>query len=85
MYVRGYLQGSENGRVATIECGRGMMKVRNQPKLRRVPHKYDFVDVVFNILRKCTFFCVALDKKCILILIFKSVGINVWIISSMFH
>jgi hypothetical protein len=31
------------------------------------------------------FLCVPLDKKCILILIFKSLGINVWIISSMFH
>jgi hypothetical protein len=33
------------------------------------------------------FLCVALDKKCIfiLILIFKSLGIHVWIISSMFH
>jgi hypothetical protein len=31
------------------------------------------------------FLCVALDNRCILILIFKSVGRNVWIISSMFH
>jgi len=36
MYVRGYLQSSENGRVVTIIYGRGMMKVRNQPKLEEV-------------------------------------------------
>ena len=26
MYVRGYLQGSENGRVVTIECIRGYLQ-----------------------------------------------------------